>query len=151
MMNDGALLPAEALACWRGADARRCAAGEPVERVIAWLEWQRARMVVSGGRMPRLMIAMGFYEVDVIVRCAVAQLDAGPLETNTLDDHDFWSDFYAITSLAPVDVLQRLSARLAGLDWPGVWSSANLLHAELARRLFEMGREGEAMAVLARV
>lgn len=144
---DEVLLPAEALARWR-ASVPVGPSAEPVERVVAWIAGLRARMLVSGGRLARILVGVGLCEIETIVECLHAQLDAGWPREGALE-YDVSSDLYAVASLASLESLARLSARLAELDA----SAGNFddLHVALAGRLLDEGREHEAEAVLARV
>jgi hypothetical protein len=142
-------LPAEALARWRALEPAPASA-EPVERVVAWIARLQARMLVSSGRLGSLMIATGLCEAEVIVECLHAQLDAGPPGKRALD-YDVTSDLFAVASSASLDSLERLSVRLAGLEWASALTGVDELHCDLAGRMVEQGREREAEAALARV
>lgn len=141
-------LPGEALAHWRALGSSPASA-EPLERVLAWLARLRARMPVSSGRLARLMVATGLCEAEVIVECLHAQLDAGPPGEGALG-YDVASDLFAVGELADLDSLERLSVRLAGVDWMSRLDGVEALHCDLAIRLFEQGREREGELVLAR-
>ncbi|MFV8754927.1 hypothetical protein ACNOYE_30635 [Nannocystaceae bacterium ST9] len=144
---DEVLLPAEALARWR-AIVPPSPAAEPGERVVAWIAGLRARMLVSGGRLARMLVGLGRCEIETIVECLHAQIDAGWPSIGALE-YDVSSDLFAVASRASLDSLARLSARLAELDASA--GNFDALHVALAGRLFDEGREREAEAVLARV
>jgi hypothetical protein len=142
------LLPAEALARWRALDVPG-SWGNPTARTLVWITRLRARMLASGGREARLLIAAGLCQVEHILACLHAQIDAGWPNDGALS-YDVTSDLLAVASLAPLDSLEQLSARLSGLEHPAS-EGFDELHTELARRLFACGREREGEVVLARV
>jgi hypothetical protein len=141
-------LPAEALSRWRALE--RDSPAEPLGRVLVWIARLQARLASSGGRLARLMIATGLCEAEVIVECVHAQIDAGPPGHGALG-YDVAADLFAVAESASLDSLERLSARLAGLDWSASLDGVEELHCDLAGRLFADRREREGEAVLARV
>lgn len=142
------LLPDAALARWRSAELS-ASSDDPSARVLSWIARLRARMLATGGRLTPLLVAAGLCELEHVVACLHAQLDAGWPGENSLG-HDIDADLWAVASLAPPDLLEPLSARLSGLADHGR-PSCDALHIGLARKLFANGREREAEATLARV
>lgn len=141
------LLPRAALERWRTLAAQVDADADPVGRLAAWLDRLAARMLCTGGRLARLLIETGLCEVDDILACARAQLEAGAIGADALR-RDLDGDLDVLAELAPLDALHELSARTAELGRP---DDADALHAALASRLLAAGRAQEAEAALARV
>lgn len=144
----GALLPAEALECWRALDEGALESGSLGERVAAWVVRLRARALLSGGRLAALLIELGLCELADVVACFEAQLDAGPLDDHTLG-FDLASDRHVIGTLADLDTLERVSLRFAAAPaWVG---NGDDLHVAAAERWLAAGDELAAERALQRV
>lgn len=147
-MADEVSLPQESLRRWRAFSAQPAEDAEPADRVRAWLERLTARMLCTGGRLPRLLVETGLCTVEDIVRCAEAQLEAGTAGDGALL-FDVEADLVALEKLATLDVLEKLSAKLASIDWP-IDTHAGV-HGALAARLLDAGNEAAVEPVLARI
>ncbi|MBL9102022.1 MAG: hypothetical protein JNL82_13745 [Myxococcales bacterium] len=138
-------LPAQALARW-SALLQEPPATDPLAAVTAWIELLAARMVCTGGRLGRLLIAAGLCEVHDIAACLAAQLAAGPLADDALR-YDVTADLDVVVELGPVEDLAGLSRRIAGDPGHGDVES---VHGAIAARLLAAGREAEALAAIRR-
>lgn len=136
-------LPAEALARWQ---QREEGSEDPVARVAGWWGRLTARMVCSGGRLSRMLIAEGMCTVEELAACVAAQLAAGPVPDSALH-YDVSADLDVIVERGPVDMLAGLSATIA--ESPEL-DDGGYLHGEIAARLLGVGRDAEAMTALGR-
>lgn len=143
-----ATLPAALLGRWRAIEQGAHPPADPVARVGAWFERLAARMLCSGGRLPRLLVETGLCDVGTLARCVDAQLDAGPLGDAALL-YDVEADLDFVAEHAPLDVVEALSAKIAALPFP--IDPHHGVHAELARRLLGAGRADAVGPVLARI
>lgn len=143
-----ASLPAALLGRWRAIAQGAPAPGDPVVRVGAWFEGLAARMLCSGGRLPRLLVETGLSDVDTLARCVDAQLDAGPVGDGALL-YDVEADLDFVAEHAPLEVVEALSAKIAALAFS--IDPHHGVHAELARRLLGAGRADAVEPVLARM